>query len=144
MNYFFIKKNILIFSCSGMFRDVPECSGMIPVLGFIDALIFYWKAFPYNFRQRALYKVDRALLNTNSKIPFRRMTAVLTVKTQRKLISSHFKNRCRTKPIRYKLVCYENVFCYLDFRSHLKAYYQKSLHFLLKVLLHSKFIAKST
>ena len=33
------------------------------------------------------------------------MTAVWTVKTQRKRISSHLKNRSPTKPIRYKLVC---------------------------------------
>ena len=40
----------------------------------------------------------------NSKIFFRRMTAVFTVKTQRKRISSHLKNGTPTKPIRYKLV----------------------------------------
>ena len=28
-----------MFSCSGMFRNVPECSGMFHVPGFIDALI---------------------------------------------------------------------------------------------------------
>ena len=95
-------------------------------------IIFYWKALPQNFRQRALYKVDRAPLNTDSKIPFRRMTAVLTLKTQRKLILSHLKNRFRTKPIQYKFVCHENVFCYLYFRSYLKGYYQKSLPFALK------------
>ena len=27
---------IFSFSCSGMFRDVPECSGMFRVPGFID------------------------------------------------------------------------------------------------------------
>ena len=32
------------------------------------------------------------------------MTAVFTVKTQRKRISSHLKNGTPTKPIRYKLV----------------------------------------
>ena len=37
-----------------------------------------------------------------------------------------------TKPIRYKLVCEQNVFCYLDFRSYLKANYSKSLPFALK------------
>ena len=40
--------------------------------------------FPYNFRQRYLYKVDRAVLNMNSKIFFRRITGVWTVKSQRK------------------------------------------------------------
>ena len=54
---------------------------------------FISKAFPQNFRQRALYKVDQALLNTNSKILFRRGTTVLTVKTERKRISSHLTNR---------------------------------------------------
>ena len=34
---FFFMKIIFIFSCSGMFRDVPECSGMFRVLGLIDA-----------------------------------------------------------------------------------------------------------
>ena len=110
---------------------------MLPLISHVELIvnatrIFYGKAFPYNFRQRALYKVDRALLNTNSKIPFRRMTTVLTVKTQRKLISSQLKNRCRTKPIRYKLVCHKNVFYYLDFRLYIKAYHQKSLRFALK------------
>ena len=36
------------------------------------------------------------------------------------------------KAIRCKFVCHENVFCYLDFRSYLKGYYQKSLPFALK------------
>ena len=36
INFFFIKI-IFIFSCSGMFRDVQECSGMFRVPGFIDA-----------------------------------------------------------------------------------------------------------
>ena len=31
-------KIIFIFSCFGMFRDVPACSGMFHVPGFIDAL----------------------------------------------------------------------------------------------------------
>ena len=30
-------KIIFIFSCSGMFRHVPACSGMFRVPGFIDA-----------------------------------------------------------------------------------------------------------
>ena len=30
-------KIIFTFSCSGMFRDVPECSEMFHVPGFIDA-----------------------------------------------------------------------------------------------------------
>ena len=34
--YFFFMKIILIFSCSGMFRNVPACSGMFRVPGFID------------------------------------------------------------------------------------------------------------
>ena len=66
------------------------------------------------------------------------------VKTQRNLISSHLKNRCWTKPVRYKFLCHENVFYYLDFRSYLKAYHKKSSYLFLKVLLHAKLIAKST
>ena len=38
INFFFMKI-IFIFSCSGMFRHVPECSGMFHVPGFIDALV---------------------------------------------------------------------------------------------------------
>ena len=44
------------------------------------------------------------------------------------------------RPIRYKLVCEQNVFCYRDVRSYVKANYPKSLPFALKVLKHSKFI----
>ena len=36
--------------------------------------------------------------------------------------------------LRYKLVCEQNVFCYPYVRSYVKAYYQKSLAFALKVL----------
>ena len=32
-------KIIFIFSCSGMFRNVPACSGMFRVPGFIDGRI---------------------------------------------------------------------------------------------------------
>ena len=38
--FFFMKIYIFIFSCSGMFRDVPECSGMFHVPAFIDALLY--------------------------------------------------------------------------------------------------------
>ena len=34
--YFFFMKIIFIFPCSGMFRNVPACSGMFRVPGFID------------------------------------------------------------------------------------------------------------
>ena len=37
-----------------------------------------------------------------------------------------------TKPIRYKRVCEQNVFCYRDFRSYLKANHPKLLPFALK------------
>ena len=47
---------------------------------------------------------------------FRRMTAVWTVKTQRKCISSHLRVET-SRTIRYKLVCEQNVFCYRDVRS---------------------------
>ena len=75
--------------------------------------------FPSTSACATVYTVDRALLNMNSKVFFRRMTAVCTVKTQRKRISSHLKNGSPTKPIRYKLVCEQNVFCYRDVRSYL-------------------------
>ena len=76
----------------------------------------------------------------NAKVFFGRMTTVWTVKTQRK----------RIKPIRYKLVCEQNVFCYsgvqesqgkapwgrrCDVRSYLKANYPKSLQFAHKITL---------
>ena len=67
-----------------------------------------------NVRQRALYKVERALLNTNSDILFRRMTAVLTVNPN------------------------------VNARTRFSLIIQNRLHLLLKVLLNSKFIAKST
>ena len=41
------------------------------------------------------------------------------MKTLRKRISSHLKNGSPTKPIRYKLVCEQNVFCYCVVRSYL-------------------------
>ena len=44
-----------------------------------------------------IYKVDRALLNMNSKILFRRMIAVWTVKTRCKRISLHLKNGSPTE-----------------------------------------------
>ena len=40
---FLFVKIIFIFSCSGMFRHVPACSGMFHVPGFIDAHN-YWPA----------------------------------------------------------------------------------------------------
>ena len=36
-------KITFIFSCSGMFPDVPACSGMFLVPGFIDAQKFFGK-----------------------------------------------------------------------------------------------------
>ena len=38
--YLFIFMKMFFFSCSGMFRNVPACSGMFHVPGFIDAHIF--------------------------------------------------------------------------------------------------------
>ena len=49
------------------------------------------------------------------------------MKTQRKRISSYLKHGSPTKPIRYKSVCEQKVFCYPDVRSYLKATYPKSL-----------------
>ena len=91
------------------------------------------KLFPLALPTTRLYTVDRALLNMNPKVFFRRMTAVWTVKSQRKRISLHLKNGSPTKPIRYKLVCEENVFCYRDVRSYLKTNYPKSFQFALTI-----------
>ena len=93
--------------------------------------------------QLDLYKVDRALLNMNSKIFFRRMTAVLTVTTQLQRISSHLKKGCPTKPIRYSSVS-KTCFVKSIFAHILRLIIANRFHLLLKVLLHSKFIAKST
>ena len=41
---FFFMKITFIFSCSGMSRHVPECSGIFHVPDFIDALLIYLKA----------------------------------------------------------------------------------------------------
>ena len=63
----------------------------------------FWKYIMKTLSSRTyLYKVDRALLNMNSRIFFRRMAAVLTVKTQRKCISSHLKNGNPIKPTRLR------------------------------------------
>ena len=59
------------------------------------------KPFTVAFPRRDLYKVDRAPLNMNSKVFFRRKTAVWTVKTLRKRISSHLKNAFKVQLSRY-------------------------------------------
>ena len=87
---------------------------------------------------------NKACVNTNSKIFFRRMTGVLPVKKKKKQFKSHLKNRCPTRPIR-QLVCKvgrKRVFSCFDFRSYLKANYPDCFHFLLKVFLPGKFIAR--
>ena len=66
------------------------------------------------------------------------MTAVVTVKSQCKRISSHLKNRCPTKS-RYSVNSSASKTCFVTRFS-----LQNRLHLLLKVLLNSKFIAKST
>lgn len=78
---------------------------------------------------------NKACVNTNSKVFFRRMTGVLPVKKKKqtkKQFKSHLKNRCPTRPIR-QLVCKvgrKRVFSYFDFRSYLKANYPDRFHFL--------------
>ena len=47
--FFFFMKITFIFSCSGMFRHVPACSGMFHAPGFIDARLNYLKV-PYLFQ----------------------------------------------------------------------------------------------
>lgn len=90
---------------------------------------------------------NKACVNTNSKVFFRRMTGVLPVKKKKqtkKQFKSHLKNRCPTRPIRQLVwkVGRKRVFSYFDFRSYLKANYPDRFHFLLKVFLPGKFIAK--
>ena len=66
-------------------------------------------------------------------------------KKKKNQFKSHLKNRCPSKPIR-QLVCKvgrKHVFSYFDFCSYLKANDPDRFHFLLKVLLPAKFIAKS-
>ena len=85
-------------------------------------------------------KIDRALFNMNSKIFFRRMTAVWSVKTQRKRISSHLKNESPTKP-RYSINSSASKMCFVTtiFANILRIIIQNRFHLLLKVLKHSKF-----
>ena len=45
---FFFHENYFYFSCSGMFRNVPACSAMFRVPGFIDALSNTGKDFVSN------------------------------------------------------------------------------------------------
>ena len=61
--FFLFMKIIFIFSCSGMFRDVLECSGMFHVLGFIDARSYLRRA---GFISSHLYKVAQEGLQTHS------------------------------------------------------------------------------
>ena len=68
------------------------------------------------------------------------MTAVVTVKSQRKRISWHLKNRCSTKS-RYNVNSSASKTCFV---TRFSLIIQNRLHLLLKVLLNSKFIAKST
>ena len=46
----------------------------------------------------------------------------------------------QSRPIRYKLVCEQSVFCYRDVRWYVEPNYPKSLPFALKELKHLKFI----
>ena len=46
----------------------------------------------------------------------------------------YYYNLRTFRPIRYKLVCEQNVFCHRDVPSYVKANYPKSLPFALKVL----------
>ena len=68
------------------------------------------------------------------------MTAVVTVKSQCKRISSHLKNTCPTKS-RYSVNSSASKTCFV---TRFSLIIQNRLHLLLKVLLNSKFIAKST
>ena len=56
-------KITLIFSCSGMFRDVPAYSGMFHVPGFIDAPLFsaYYLGKGNETAQSFVYKLSTTL-----------------------------------------------------------------------------------
>ena len=54
-------KITVIFSCSGMFRDVPECSGMFRVSGFIDAPIYPLYLLKTKITERNVNKFQRLL-----------------------------------------------------------------------------------
>lgn len=89
-----------------------------------------FKRFPLELWPVCPVLADQALLNTNSKLFFWRMTGVFMVKTEFKCILSHvLKNRCPTEPIRYKLICKQNLFCYLVFWSYPLVNQSKSLPF---------------
>ena len=95
----------------------------------------------YQFISKAF---DRALLNTNSKILFRRGTTVLTVKTERKRISSHLKNRFQADMVWTRLAASKTCFVTSIFAHILRLIVQNRFHLFLKKVLFSKFIAKST
>ena len=63
-------KNILIFSCSGMFRNVSECSGMFLSPGFIDAHLVhvYWNK--TNANMECEYQQGAVFLRTESLLDF--------------------------------------------------------------------------
>ena len=89
---------------------------------------------PEHFRQRDLYKVDRTLLNMNSKVFFRRMTTVWTVKTQRKRISSHL--RTEAQQTRYGINWSASKTCFVTAMSAqiLRLIIQNRFNLLLKLL----------
>ena len=90
-----------------------------------------FKQFPLELWPVCPVLADQALLNTNSKLFFWRMTGVFMVKTEFKCILSHvLKNRCPTEPIRYKLICKQNLFCYLVFGHILWLTNPNHFHFL--------------
>ena len=58
--FIFFMKITVIFSCSGMFRDVPECSGMFRVSGFIDAPIYPLYLLKTKITERNVNKISEA------------------------------------------------------------------------------------
>ena len=60
-----------MFSCSGMFPDIPECSGMFHVPGFIDAakfpegIVYLWST---EIRHHCLVVSMHILNNSNTLI----------------------------------------------------------------------------
>ena len=73
--YLSVMKIIFIFSCSGMFRNVPACCGMLRVPDFIDALDSrHWMS----FHNLAWYVNSKLFCNCDHKIPEHFLNIFLT------------------------------------------------------------------
>ena len=88
--------------------------------------------------QQMAFKAVWAILNTNSKIYFRKKKRLLAIKNEFKIISLNWKNICPTK--RYNLSAKygtKHMFLYHNFHCYFEANGPNHVHFLLEVLLPS-------